>query len=627
MLIDLVKKFNLELEENPSLFLDNYELKQGLYLRINVDLSWNENMKTIKDRTMIVDKNTKDEAFDHPLSKWFKVRDANASVMNDLANKFIDVPSKAIHSCVPFAFFMKQDLLTGKKMNKGFGNTPQENLNHYKNVVAKMSRETILEKIRTLFKTKETGGLELFKENYLDLYDYLVDEKRSERIARIISFMEREFNSIVDYIESESQHFTNYVKLYFDFNEPLKEEEWENEYKLYAIPKLFTVNDYNQVLNGRLQGLAPFNLTMNSKKPFFEFKSMKTLVPIRVTLEEATVRNQLARWITTQGKFQTHRLAYTKPFSFNRESSRIESQYYVRLNGDAEVMYYDNVPFKETENVNIQIKNVMGISSKEDPSFEEKDYIIHKRSDLEAKVSQLFYFGNLYAFYFYSKDEQNTRLKGMNRTIENLLYESRDAWYDYFHKGISQSISGLISRNTQGLMEEQIKREVQGLQLHRMREAFNVRFALLKEMGVKGGESMGDRTTVIKNRLDDLLHTRGDAAITTDEEFYFIVGQLSYYLLYQSEAKSKTLGLFEPILAPKKARRLKEQLEGLFERYNHAIRLDNHRFKTAYEMVLGYDPEQPPTGEMRDFLLAGILANNLLFFKKKENLEDEGEVS
>lgn len=130
------------------------------------------------------------------------------------------------------------------------------------------------------------------------------------------------------------------------------------------------------------------------------------------------------------------------------------------------------------------------------------------------------------------------------------------------------------------------------------------------------------------SKLEDIIDglkakidTKGMVYCDSDEEFYFMAGQLAYYLIYQSEASNKNFGMFEPFSLVKNSNQLKRRLEEVFETYSHKISIDNIKFKNTMAMVMGYETQTKITHEMKDFLIAGILSNNLLY-EKKNGRED-----
>ncbi len=70
---------------------------------------------------------------------------------------------------------------------------------------------------------------------------------------------------------------------------------------------------------------------------------------------------------------------------------------------------------------------------------------------------------------------------------------------------------------------------------------------------------MGDKIKEIYEGLHSKLSKKELAICESDQEFFFLVGQLSHYLLAQSAAHMKSHGLTEPIVKAKKSARFTKE--------------------------------------------------------------------
>lgn len=135
---------------------------------------------------------------------------------------------------------------------------------------------------------------------------------------------------------------------------------------------------------------------------------------------------------------------------------------------------------------------------------------------------------------------------------------------------------------------------------------------------------MADCISNVSNILKEKVKSKELVVCESDQEFYYLAGQLGYYLLSQSHVKSKTIGMFEPILRAKYAHQLKRLLEDLLITYGHAISMKNTPFKNAFGMVMGFETDGISKGENKNILLAGLLACNM-FYEKYEKGVVKGE--
>ncbi len=123
----------------------------------------------------------------------------------------------------------------------------------------------------------------------------------------------------------------------------------ENE--AYILPRLFNVNDFNQIIDGEIVGLPANDVSMNSKKPYQELKSMKTKAPTRVSVEEAMYIKDLYKWLQAQGKFKETTLPFHQVFGFgtttDKESNVASGAYYLSLDKNGGIQYFENVPISQ----------------------------------------------------------------------------------------------------------------------------------------------------------------------------------------------------------------------------------------------------------------------------------------
>lgn len=101
-------------------------------------------------------------------------------------------------------------------------------------------------------------------------------------------------------------------------------------------------------------------------------------------------------------------------------------------------------------------------------------------------------------------------------------------------------------------------------------------------------------------------------SITTDEEYYYLIGQVAFYLLNKSRATKLTQDVTSPFIKANNIKRLKEELKFLYEKYNYDIYLNNSRFNNIMSQLLIQEPETS-VKQNKDIILAGMLAKNLFY--------------
>lgn len=616
----MIVQFKKEVETHPEIVLDNYELKDGVYIRLDVNKNIKENMDNFTENHLIIQRKNDHEVTKKDLLDWIKIRDYYSSVLNDDMNKAIDLPAKKIHCTNGVTFFMKADIFLGEKKIMSSVQLKEHIDNFYKSLEIVKDRFLKLYPMKAKLKQEKEEELELrdqfFNDNYPDLIEYLESDYRRLLYQKVKGFWENNLEEFVSYIETLKQDspFSNYVKVFFD----IEEETYRKEYQLYVLPKIFNVNNYNEIDNQKIIGLPSSDINMNAKKPFLEFKSMRTLVPNRIPLDEALVLKDLYKWLENQGRERSNWATYQVNYEgeFSHEPSRLPSQYHIRMGPNGSVQFFENVPFRSIEKIDFFFENILGV---EEFTNGERFFRTSRNigmGELRGKISELFFAKRLGPMFLH--DEPKVKENVFTARMQSLFYISRQAFYDFFYKGTSQGIWPLIDRVTRLSIEEQISKTVKGTYAHHIAEAFNLRLSLLKYFEIERGLEMGDliRATIDESR--DQINSKDIVSCNSDEQFYFLAGQLSYYLLSQSETANKTFGLFEPILQAKTGDQLKRKLDHLFSAYHHAISMHNLKFKNAFSMVMGYQVKGKIEGLQKDMLLAGLMAKNLFFEKREE---------
>ncbi|HDR5276727.1 hypothetical protein AT268_28090 [Bacillus cereus] len=622
MLVDLVKKFQIAINKNPNIVLDNYKLKNGLYIRFDVTKTFEENVQNA-NQNIYVHKNQADEAVEKmDLYEWFKIRDFYSSMLNDDANKLIDLPGKKVHSTNPLTFFMKEELLIGEKKIY----TPEQLAICIEEFYIKLQKSStkfldaypIVAKSKKLKEKILTEREEFFYRYYPHLMMVSKDGERIQRNDNYKKFLLKNSPGIIELFHKlkEEYDFKNYIKIFFDANEDI----YRNEYELYILPRIFTVDAYNYANSSSIVGLPSGDMTVNSKKPFLLLKTLKANVPLRIPVDQAIARKDFYSWLGTKGKFKEH--VFQTDTIFTSNASRKAGAYHIRIDKNGGIDFFENVPFSASDKLNgngIEFKNVINVTEKvDDILIVRADYEVDTRKDLQSLINKYFFRGRLLGTFLNTQPE----IKG-NDFTNNMLtcfLKSRQAFYDFFIKGTEEPLREIIDKLTLNLIEERLYGTFEGPHIKHMAEAFNLRLALLKYFRIKGGDEMADCIRNVSDILKNKVKSKDLVVCESDQEFYYLAGQLGYYLLSQSQVKSKTIGMFEPILRAKYEHQVKRLLKNLLITYGHAISIKNTSFKNAFGMVMGFETDGVSKGKNKDILLAGLLASNMFYEKYEEGV-------
>lgn len=637
MLKDIVDSYRLGMDSSPEEIIQaNHKPKAGLYIRLRLDQSWAAQVTSFNSNHYIIDPKDKEEVppSNVELYRWFQVQDYYSSLIT--MNKAVDT-GKQIHSNNPYALFAKREVFLSEKSDSK--SSMKDNVDRFlsqtqsENVIQRWS-ELISVKGRGKQKTSSLSPQDFFAQSeYAAALDYLSSDYRSKRLQVISAWYINNLHELTEFIRTLP--FKNYVKLFFDIEQfPHTSEETDPsqhvyyyEYLLYTIPKIYNSNDYNQFVNSEMTGLPGFNISMNSKKPYLEHKSMRTIVPVRISLDEAVQLKQATEWLLSQDKYVTNKFTYETSFSFANTDAP-EGAYHIYVDGkENEVLSFENVPFPTEVAVEIPIKNILGIQDYD--GFTKDYYVITHVDKLQKEISSRFFRGRMHQDQgrFLHSEEPKPRAKDFTAVMAALFIQSRQAFHDWLYKGTEITIRPLFALVTLRLIEEQLlyvepatSGKQRTLEMRWIADAFNVRLSIDAYLRRnEGGETMADRISSVRSSLKEKLLVKDINICSTDDEFYFLAGQLAYYLKSQSEAQNKTGDLLGPFLVAKRSEQLKKRLEEAFTQHRHKMLLYNFKFNRAFSSVFGYKPDQEPEGEAREMFLAGLFADNWFYEKDKDD--------
>ncbi|HZK84854.1 MAG TPA: hypothetical protein VFC58_09290 [Desulfosporosinus sp.] len=636
MIKDLVVGFRKAQQQFPSIIQDNYKLKEGIYIRLNPEQTWEEQSATIEENHLII-RAKEDAPQNGELLEWFKRRDYYSSLI--AMQKPVD-KKKQVHSNNPYSLFVKQDVFFEDKQDVKF--TMIENIDRYLLATdVEQVRQKWLELIPSMKRkggkgkgklTKDVdqvldgfpAGLDSFRgSDYAEALAYLNNPIRLRLIESISQWYRANLEQITKYITEQS--FKKYIKLFFavdasvSSNCPTCEQLYSFEYELYTIPKIYNQNNYNQIVNEELVGLPSLDMSMNAEKPFMEHKTMRIEAPDRVSLKEALLTKEVSEWLATRSNSEMDRFCCESGFIPPKVGSEDypEGTFHVYWNAkDNEIQAFENVPFPPTLSFDIEWQNCLQLKDRDGNL---KNYRpIDNVETLQKVISERLFCGQMKGSFILNKP--NVKDKEFTAAMVALYLQSRQAFYDWFYKGTTISIRSIFAKVTLRMLEEQLI-HVKNSWLEDLKDAFNLRLSIEVLIDGKGGRNMADRIVITVTSLRKKLAGEGIVVCSNDDEFYFMAGQLAYYLISRSDADKKNGEMFEPFLRAKNGQRLKKRLEETYMLYKHEILLVYRKFNHAFSMVMGYVPEQENEGSSRELLLAGLFADNLLYEKSVKEVE------
>jgi len=619
MIYDILDIFKEKYSERgDKLILDSYELKEGLYVKIN------ENEKI---GYFTVKKKNRESFFtdifrnlNHNAYQWFKERDYYSGYLN--SNKaFFD---KKIHNINYFSLFVKIDsfLSEDKKIivKERLENITNEefikisfNKELPNSLINKQYLQEIIgeEKTKYLFEKEEVFKKLLTQEilgnHFLNLCSYkkftklkekevlksfekyLSDRERKKNILKKYKFVKNNLDSILKV--AQENHVKNYIKIFFD--EPI--EKYKKESEIYYSLKIFNDINYNENIGNEIFGLSNSNMGLNSKKPFLEHKTKLKTIPFLIENNNALLLKKFFDWL----KVQPYKDEYNKPID-----KYLDNKFFIKkhsANDESEIMDFDYIPCEiDKLNTSITIKNYLWLKS---TNVLLENYEIEFLNQLEEKVDDIFYNHQLTTNYY------GEVWKKLDNSFANFIYITRDAMISYFRKYDDKNFYQVVKKYGSKFVVEHVKKD----RLFKAGLALNLKFSLLEYKG----EEIMDIKTMQKNILDNLLDSNYKDLET--EEFFYLCGQVARYLINQSKQGDKTGSLLEPFLKIKDPQRLKEIIKTTYFKYKHAINLHFLKFNNAMSLIMAFDKEENlSVSSNMDSFLIGALSDNIFYMKKEE---------
>lgn len=565
--------------------LDNYTPKNGIYFRIGKDG---------KMEHIIIKRNQIEQS---DLYHWIKKADYYSSLID--MNKPIDT-TKKIHSNNYYSLFIKCDILPE------IGNNKEKQLTYEQ-------LKTAIENYFNIFMNEKID-----KKTALILESIKLEEIPKDKIIENRNRMEEKIKEVIQYIKENELSNKEYVKLFLD--EEI--EKYRIECNRYTLPRIFNKNDFNIELNNQILGLSNDNMGLNSKKPYLELKTTKFKVPYRISLEDAIVSKRVFEWLNslTDEKDRNLTTLYIPiDFEFNNnqlDKKQIENGtclyiHKVMKNGRSQIDDFELVN-KRKQIDPIIIKNYLQIEEYEEQNIE-------SLWKLEEKVDEYYYSKRLINHYY--NNDITAKIGSFSDMQVDILLTTKQAMLNYFRKN---QLAGFIVCLDKVTLDMIIQKFVdkEYINLRDIAIAMNFRLNLLRYYKIGGKESMGDRIQELNQELTKKINSEELVSCNNEEEFFYAAGQLVAFLISKSAGQNKMHNLTVPFLQISTAKKLKDTVATLFEKYGYAVSRVDKRVNNLIGMVMGYETKVKAK-DYQDLFISGICSKNMIYTKKEEEKKDE----
>lgn len=599
MTYDLLKIFGKYFQDE-KVVLDSYELTDGYYYVVDEDNNF-EKLQVLNN-----------ESDNYELEKYVKVRDFYSKYIN--SNKAIDTSykekidgkeysmKKKICSNNIYTLFFKNKCVEGLlKKDDNKDAVPldvfKNGINKYYDSLLKLGNNS---KEEILLNEKYTENeIKMYKEKMIKVFDLIYDDLKQQE-------MQKEY----------------WIKIFFKKDI----EEYKRVSEIYIKTKLFNTNDNNIEINGKIYGSNNYNYGLNSKKPYLELKSTNYKVGSYVNDEDIQILNNLYIWLYNNASGKNI-LKLPEDWKFNgipkdEEEINDKNTYIIKVVGNNGTARIDD--YRYTSNYNTQIRK-----------FTCKDYLAQ-----EPKIT--FETENIYGLNWYTN---NIWFAENENSSRNYI---KDAYYDYDLKIAKSMLSNWkkeMLKQYNNLFLELFEQEqesnfisrldeiaikiIENMYIdnlkqnkkyrHNSRQAFNLWIAY-KQYFNKKGEDEEMKINNLQEQCEKIVNE--GRKIETDEQYYYLAGQVAYYLLSRSKADKLTQDVTEPFIKANTTKKLKNEIEFLYEKYKYDIYLNYPKFNNVMSQILLQEPEDKIKNN-KELILAGLLADNL-FYSKQENLNNGG---
>lgn len=590
MTYDLLYTFKNYFKDN-KVVLDTYKMQDGIYFLVKKD-------DTIEK--LIVEKGESDNS---ELYEYLKEKDFYSKCLN--SNKALDTKyeekignvkyntMKKIFSNNIYTLFFKNESCTDFTNDLKSEAIPT---NIFVKGIIKY-----YESLKNLGKSKEEIGL--INDGYTDEEIEIYKEKMIY-IFKIIG------NKLTD---EEKLKKATWIKVFIDSSN----EEYERVSNFYIRTKLFNTNKNNIKQNEDVFGVNNYNFGCNSKKPYLELKTTPFKVGSLVSIRDIDVMNKIYLWLYNNGiNKSVLKLPVDWEFKGVPQSEQNISNkdlFILKVNGNNGVAKIEDFDYKSSFNTEIRL-------------FTCKDYMRHKENDFTTS--------NIYGLEWYTN---NTWIS--NTSKDNKRNYIRESYYDFEKKKISKSLIAnwkkellqkysqaffyLFQReeknnflqNLDNIASEVVERTlVDDLNLgikftNNSKRAMNLWIAFKDYFNEKGESEEMKFNNIQENCKNIVLEGNN---IETDEEYYFLMGQVAYYLLSRSKASKLTQDATEPFIKAANITVLKKEIRDLYEKYNYDIYLKDKKFNNVFSQILIQEPESE-VRKNKNIILAGMLSNNLFY--------------
>lgn len=606
--------------EDEQVVLDSYKLQNGIYYLFSEYGKLIDKLEVTKD----TDESTEIYNYFKERDYYSNYIDSNKAVENKLKVTEDNISysmNKKICSNNYLTLFFKNKFI--KELNKNDKDSNKDDkaipshifrmgIDEYFNALInlgtsnKKGEKEILESLKD--KVTDSDKINSNKNNMIQIFDWVIEDLKLQTSIK---------NDI-------------WIKIFTKANL----EEYELASRKYIALKLFNRNDNNISINNETYGVNNYNFGLNSKKPFLELKSTPYKVGL-ISFNEIRKTRNLYTWLLKNITIKRYAIIPTD-FEFNIELDKNfninnKSVFLLRVinnNGSAKIEDFETLPNYNTSIRRFECKDYLNV-------FEQLDEIVISTQniyEMESFVSKIWFSNYLTASYYTFKESVSD--SKISEWKKRILKKYSEIFKELFLKQNSKIFITRLDEIALEVVVESLKEEVPEFKRNHFinaRKSLNLWIALDRYFK-NGEESFEMKNNNIIINAKEIVKNGNE--IENDETFYYLAGQVTYYIVNNTKADKPTQDLLDPVIKANNIEALKSGIQSLYKKYNHELRLregenSNKKFNTTLSKIMLYEPSLPIKDNQK-FVLAGALGNNLFLEKnedKKEIKENEEEVN
>lgn len=645
----LVEQINKNPDRVKNFLIDNTNLKTGIYLKVDIDTAFDAT--NFKDYIIIGPDYKKTKNFKSELDmeqrlslfRYFRDRDYLSGLLDDDANKTIDGNTKKVLSTV---------FLTTSFANKFSPfNTASKEKSKFASVdgMLKLLNTKMFDNyINIGSKIEDTLQIKKLKAADESVLNIIKKANNPTRIAKINlcrEYLNANLGDILRFAESKNLGNVK-IKLFFSSKSNSIDDSvecYEDEYTFYLSKYLFNLKS-TKIIDNDICGIISYGFNNNDTKPLLKplgmridnvnmFNMSKALdIKIAFDLLNTISSNNSARWISFDNisdleQFSCDIEKLTK-FDFQQKALYFKLNYKEKYIED-----YDLIPesYKEDSvlgNEKITIKNYLepnlALQKKKATSTENKKH--NNTFTIKTLLSIIVHCFtdslNKYSDYAMCNTAGNLFSPSFEKTFSLLFERNKFEIHDFLTQKISRvntfTVENVIDKFTLDCIVSFSKFLGKDIAwLYEIKKMLNIRLNLLNKFNIRREDFM------LLEKFQDLDLKNDKITIANDSEYYFIVGQLAYYIEMQKKGDF-TSDCFKFYTDKRTIDTLKRYLISRFESYSYSI---NARYKNFYK-VLSNICEYVPKSNIQDNIINfyyGVSSENILLKKSKADTDNKIE--